>query len=285
MFINLPTDEELNAATKKHNEAQLKALEPHGAFLVTSLTQWMKAISSSNVMQVGAYPFAEILASDWKSMETPSKESEARLRHVAELIKQELKAYETFMVRWDFCSGSDLKYVMSKGSPKTEELTEAKRNLQLDDPRAFEILFDYPYERIPVVSREWREPKVIDGFPVEFRAFVQNNEIIGIASYYPQRPLLDNAEIMKYVEKVRLSTNVIIKHILDAGEYPWVLGYESAFERNTINASIDFLIDVGGDAVFLEAGPAWGFGSHPCAFLGGEVKGLALALADGVELR
>ena len=56
----------------------------------------------------------------------------------------------------------------------------------------------------------------IDGYPVEYRAFVENGRLLGVSSYYPQRPLPRNDRQLQTVED-------LVDALLDAlsGPFEW----------------------------------------------------------------
>ncbi len=289
MRASLPTHEELERENIERIAAQRDALAAPGAFLVISLQDWLdKAVRGSGVMYVDAQAVASLPRSAWDHFENPSPEQAEQIREYLRAAQGAVAAEPagSVMLRWDFCSSLDLKSLMAEGlSEDVTQRQHAATQVDLGDPRAFDIVFDYPRDTIEVFKRPWVRARMVDGYPLEFRVFVRDNTIQGIASYYPQRPLPESADILDAVKSVRDQTLDLVQAMLHREVYPWMLGYERAFKRGTINASIDFLIHESGRAVFLEAGPAAGFGAHPCAFLDRKIEGVALALGDGVELR
>ena len=110
-------------------------------------------------------------------------------------------AEDAHMMRWDCCSSSELKSAMARGRPGWKPQFNS---LILDDPRFFDIVMEYPRETVAVWKRPWVDPLVYADFPVEYRAFVRDGQLIGISNYYPQRPLpeldLHLDEVCRYTE-------------------------------------------------------------------------------------
>lgn len=287
LCLKLPTSEQLAEQARERIRQQAGALAAPGAFLAISLSDWL----SHGVHGVGFVPAREVARLDrsvWERFERddpPVTAAIERFQSALESAMQEQGAGGS-MLRWDFCSSIDLKAALADGVDMASPVfRQACASLPLDDPRAIDILFEYPRPAIPALLRPWVSARMVDGFPLEFRAFVRGNELQGIASYYPQRALPENDEIRAVVDQVRRAATNMVAGMLAAGAYPWMLGYEQAFERGSVNASIDFVVDEQGQVLFLEAGPAAGFGAHPCAFLAREIEGVALSLGDGVQLR
>ena len=89
------------------------------------------------------------------------------------------------MIRWDCCASYVLKYSM--GNSGESKLSD--RGIILDDPRFFDIIFEWRSEKISIIGRPWVKALYYKKWPVEFRVYVQDNEIIGVSNYYPQRDL------------------------------------------------------------------------------------------------
>lgn len=162
----------------------------------------------------------------------------------------------------------------------------ARSDLSPFDPRAVDIILEYPADSIQVWRRPWVQALQVDGYPVEFRVFVRDGSIQGIASYYPQRPLPVTPEMLAYVEGCREATYNILAHLVRSQERPWMPSYEKRYSDQLPSATLDFLVDTSGQVLFLEAGPPLGAGAHPCAFIDrDEMSGVALELAPGAQLR
>ena len=119
------------------------------------------------------------------------------------------------MMRWDCCASAKLKWLMSEG--RTPRNDDDLQDLPLDT-RILEIAWEYPRVLIPAWRRPWiaGDMLFIDGYPVEYRAFVENGRLLGVSSYYPQRPLPRNDRQLQTVED-------LVDALLDAlsGPFEW----------------------------------------------------------------
>ena len=192
---------------------------------------------------------------------------------------------DSHMMRWDFCADGHIKSAMANGEPDWLPVMN-DIEMSFGDPRWFDILFDYPRLLVPVWNRPWVSHMIIDKYPVEYRVFVNDGDITGISSYYPQRPLPYNAG---HLETVTNYTEILI----DAVETPFLL-CEAAFAQQIHEGmasfgqpekpktdeckhfTADFLVDLNDKVWFLEGGPPHELGAHPCCFLPGEIDGIAL---------
>lgn len=280
LSFQIPSMEELEAQAAAQLRAAKAPFEVPGskAFIGTSLKAWLDVVQAAGVPSVPAQALTAIHRQDFLRFEESLVEKpevwaafEAALAGVA----------DTHMVRWDACAPLDLKYAMaSKAAPSAET-----RRMGPDDPRAYDILTDYPADEFTVWMRPWVQARMEEGFPVEFRVFVREGQVLGVASYYPQRALPDTPEMRGLAEQCVDRTNQVLAHLAATGEYPWLTSYAGMFTEGTVNATLDFLVTSNNEVVFLEAGPPFGAGAHPCAFIDRPVNGIALALAPGVQLR
>jgi len=128
-----------------------------------------------------------------------------------------------------------------------------------------------------------------DGYPVEYRAFVQNGELIGISSYYPQRPLPRNDE---HLAAIRKHVATLIEEL--DGPFEWPAGPDEAMAIKTAVPTLEgkeppagtphhdgvhFTADCAATTLgmlFLEGGPPHFMGAHPCCFQPGRIRGVAL---------
>lgn len=169
----------------------------------------------------------------------------------------DLQVREREMVRWDCCAPYTLKQSMAAGQhtyqPDYQRVT-------FDDPRLFDILYrDWNHEMIGVFARPWIDANIIDGYPEEYRVFVEGKQVVGVSNYYPQRPLPD--ALTETAEWAAELTQKILDHTNDALE----------------SFTADFIVDDGGDRMrWLEGGPGHAQGAHPCCFEPGKIDGIAL---------
>lgn len=164
------------------------------------------------------------------------------------------------MLRWDICSSEDLKHRMARGK---HEWDPQCARLTFDDCRLVDLVMMEGLREVRVWRRPWVAAVIDAGYPVEFRVFVADGKVLGVSSYYPQRPLTvaDGQELAEQAGKLaeRLAR--------EPGAPP--------------SFSADFLLAVGPprELLWLECAPL--AGSHPCCFAPGSIAGIALAPQDG----
>ena len=189
-----------------------------------------------------------------------------RLR--AAFQKMEKARLPGHMMRFDYCSSLEVKSSLSQGE---WECRPEFCRLELDDPRAFDILFEYPRPTAPVWLRPWENTLIVDGYPVEYRAFVRDGEVLGISSYYPQRPL---PEFPEHLQAVRDQTERLIHAVRTP--FQWHLKPNMrGLDRNGVHFTADFIATAEG-ILFLEGGAPHELGAPPCCFRDGEISGVAL---------
>ena len=141
----------------------------------------------------------------------------------------------------------------------------------VDEPRAFDILLEYPRSKVPVWRRPWTSQFVLDSYPVEYRAFVLDGRIAGISNYYPQRPLYEDTH---HIDKVRQLTEKLI-HAVKA-PFQWPLSpVPDDIDPAGVHFTADFIVTANA-TTFLEGGPPHEMGAHPCCFRPFEISGVAL---------
>ena len=177
-----------------------------------------------------------------------------------------------WMVRWDNCSLADVKSALSSGDPRWRpEFAE----LPADDFRGFDMVASFPGSRIRAWARPWLQLDVVGDYPVEYRAFVEDNKIKGISSYYPQRPLELTPQVAHDLDRVQAFAN----RLIEAQTRPLLCPeIESTHDLSKNHWTADFVRLPDGAVLFLEGGPPhtprWG--AHPCCFKPGAVGGIAL---------
>lgn len=282
-IFDLPSPEELNRRARARHAAAMASVSQSGRFISTSLQAWVAHAEAAGIPHITAQPIGSLKRDTVLRCDEPTA---GDIEDLAWLQSAISSVPSSHMVRWDPCAPFGIKHGMSYlGDVEPDD----KRHLSLDDPRAFNIIYEYPSDTVSVLARPWVDALRIESYPVEFRAFTQNSQLLGVGSYYPQRPLPDTPEIRKFVQRCEDLSLDLVNHLDATGQYPWMPSFDSCptvdFKPNTVSATLDFLVDQQGQVLFLEAGPPWGAGAHPVSFLDREVKGVSLALAEGVKLR
>ena len=154
-----------------------------GRFCPISLGDWLALCREADVPHVPATRICDLVREDCLSFDVPGDHQERLRAAFQEMEKARLPGH---MMRFDYCASLEVKISLSDGE---WECRPEFCRLELDDPRAFDILFEYPRPTAPVWLRPWENTLIVDGYPVEYRAFVRDGEVLGISSYYPQRPL------------------------------------------------------------------------------------------------
>ena len=196
--------------------------------------------------------------------------------------------HEPSMLRWDCCSPSAVKWLMSK--PDGWKQLRGRRDDNgcynawetyagelFDDPRLFDILFK---EVAPACGMDWpltlyKRPlfhaELDQGYPLEFRVFVENHAVIGVSSYYPQR---------------HLSGWDWLAHVV-AGATLQLVDACPAFTADYLCVA-EPTEDLPCGWALIECGPPhivnpnpFQASAHPCCFPPGRVRGIALSRMEG----
>lgn len=84
------------------------------------------------------------------------------------------------------------------------------------------------------------------------------------ADYYIQRDIPDTPEVRAYAAQAVEYTRAVLGALAQSGRNP---AMPQQPNPEQVSATLDFLVDDQGVLRFLEAGPGFGWGAHPCAFL------------------
>lgn len=243
---------------------------PWDKFCTVSLFNWLTACRAANLPFV---PATEIWRGPVQSLlqyDVEEGEHVKDLRSFSDTVEA-ARAPNT-MFRWDCCAPYEVKGRLGNGQP---EWSEDFLYLPIDDPRAFDLLFEYPRLDMAVWQRPWVKAKIVDGYPVEFRSFIKDGEVIGVASYYPQRPLPDIYHLTAL--EVGALTETLVEHIPAPVWVPHD-GGAGHWRQDVVHGTADWLMTEDERLLFLEGGPPFGAGAHPCCFIErDEINGVALS--------
>lgn len=224
-------------------------------FNLVSLGAWIRLCETISLPCVPAEPVASIdirLLMNWDVEQGPA------LRDFFTTIERAKRP--NTMLRWDCCAPTDVKARMAAGQPAwSPALTD---HFTIDDPRAFTIITEFPDDTMSVWRRPWMDAAGVDRYPVEYRVYVEVGAVIGISSYYPQRPL-KQADALHDVLRANAMTGTLI-HALDG----MAIVHPPPDDRGPggLSFTADFMRLRVGSLLFLEGGPAFGSGAHPCCF-------------------
>ena len=281
---------DLDRLIHDHRAARAARLqELDGAFSAISLKAWLKIAQAAGLPCIPAEEIAALRCDAWLDIENPT---DPDIIHHIQDVAARIAAFRkepdsrSKILRWDFCSALPMKAALADGLSKAGHPGDFGQDIDPMDDRAIGILLhDHIAEDVPILARPWFTAAVDQDYPVEFRVFVREDNVQGVSNYYPQRALPDSDFIRQAATHCTdLATNLVTS-MRQRGVYPWMPSYDGHAQPGTITASMDFLIQPDGQAVFIEAGPGFGFGAHPCCFIDRPIQGLALALAPGVKLR
>lgn len=249
---------------------------PQGTFCAASLTAWMERVNAAQVPAVPAEVVATLEVDALLHYDSP--DAPATKKAMAALEQLNAAVDEHTMLRWDCCASDGVKFSLGEGTlPSVNE-----RQLSPSDMRAFDILFAFPSDQVAVVRRPWVAADTLEGYPVEFRVFVENGEVVAVANYYLQRPLPNTEAVRRAARQAVRHSQAILAAVRAQCAVP-AMPHQPNPEK--VAATLDFLVTPEQDVVFLEAGPGHYFGAHPCAFLNPDGRSVApltgLCLASG----
>jgi hypothetical protein len=271
-----------------------------GIFSHVSLEGWVLEAKAAGIPVVPAEVVARMPVDTLMNFEEPREKDEVHWKALAN-ARRALASND--MLRWDCCASSEVKSVMNDGGQnltrdwmkKPDLLNPAvpawRSELSPDDPRFFDLAYEYPGDEIAVLKRPWIEARREGSHPAEYRVFVENNEIVGVANYYIQRDLPHNDHVhAEVVDSIALAQT-----LLDSMAKRSSVAFNGdpekippQFEFGKVSCTLDFLVDHTGQVMFLEAGPPFGLGAHPCSFMKNKqgadgrisVHGVALGLGQ-----
>ena len=224
-------------------------------FNIVSLADWIEVCAKAGVPHVETKTIAHIAIERLLAYDTEPPPEEF------------IRAVEAAMtphtiLRWDACAPMELKHRRASGHNEWSETLH--RGFTIDDPHAFDTIYEYPGNEMIVHRRPWMQSTVIDGFSLEYRVFVENGTVIGVSNYYPQRALDASETIMRQCTLAIDYTKAISTLLKPPIRYPGGAHYR--WPAESISFTADFMVLEDGATVFLEGGPPAGGGAHTCAF-------------------
>ena len=247
-----------------------------------SIADWTDAAARAGVPHVPAIPVATVdkEAISWFEEAGTRPEVAGALRAFYGRVNEAEEAHPGDVLRWDFCAPCDLKSAMAR--PRAVDGKPDGIALTPDDPRFFDILgLDWERPTVTAFRRPWVQANMVDGFPEEYRVFMDRGRIVGTSSYYPQRPLPGTAERFEAIATIE----AYAARIADAVD--WAPDMESRLWQKIgdgpVSCTMDFIVAAGGDILFLEGGPPHrpNWGASPCCFADDDVRGTALSPRPG----
>lgn len=181
------------------------------------------------------------------------------------------KVSDNEMIRLACCSMAEVKYRLSIGE---HEWISDFKNIMFDDPRLIDILAKHPFSWVKIYKRPWVDLEIYKKYPIEFRAYVRENNILGISNYYIQRDLPNTPEILSHTSIVERLAEKLIDAQKQDMFFPAMKNSGWDMSKNSWTA--DFAVTKSKDIVFIEGGPPYGAGADPCCFEDVEIDGIKL---------
>ena len=266
-----------------------KRVPDRTGFCPIALEDWMEAAKRAGVPHVPARLVGEFEAQDLRQHEIHGPHQDRLDKAFAKLNRHRLPGT---MVRWDCCAPAWLKAELSDGC--WPEARDPRFSTLPVDARVLEAMETYPRIRMPAWERPWLGAETVrtDGYPAEYRAFIEEGEVVGISSYYPQRDLRRSESEIDAVWRLSallagairppMQWDVVEHERLCVGHGMMSLSKDDAKPRGPspdgLHATADFVTTTRG-MLFLEGGPPWWMGAHPCCFPADRngVRGVRLA--------
>lgn len=284
----MPSKEEIitrvNAA-QAAREAYRNSVDLENTFCPVDLGDWLSLCHAAKIPHVAAEVVAEANCEDLTGYDEPgydvlmapfwSAVDQARRYSLASGLQD--------MLRWSCCSCAEVKYRMGKGEPEWHP--DLIDRFHVADLRAFDLVCTFPKPTIRAWLRPWVRPLLRKNYPVEFRIFVENDAIMGVSNYYPQRDLDLSPGMLDHISMAVEFTGRMIAEQKKPLNCPELRGAAAHLDINRNHWTADFIVVPGsGGVLFLEGGPAHtpSFGSHPCCFAVGEIEGVALRPRKGI---
>jgi len=254
------------------------------------LSEWLPIWRERDLPHIDAEPVGSISVHDLLHWDEPLQETRDHLCALRGVARSAINAQDEpwercLMLRWDCCAPEVLKHIMSKpggaqalGGGNDDDRWAIYATGLYDDYRLYDIVSRYiaPAYGIDHQLILYARPIVRGhsegGYPVEFRVFVQDHAVVGVSSYYPQRPL----ESLLWVWAARQVAGATL-HLVDVCP-SFTADFLCAEEATEDMPEGWILIECGPPHI---ADPRGHPSAHPCCFPPGRVRGIALSPMEG----
>lgn len=254
------TNDQMVAMMQAHVEQATKAAAeyqktriwiPDDQFCFLSLRDWLKHCQFKKIAHVPADFVAEVAI---KSIfDAIDGKRSPDFDQFYNQYKAHRDQHQEWVYRYDCCAFIHTKVGMSEHG----QVPPAARGFCLDDPRAIDILYEYPRHNVGLLARPWVKAMYHQGWPIEFRVFVRDGRVQGISNYYPQIALPE------WCRATAITAGMLTEKL----------------EAPAPDFTADWLAAEDGSLIFLEGGPphtpSWG--AHPCCFRPMTIDGIALS--------
>lgn len=227
-------------------------------FNLVSLGAWLELAAANNVEAV---PAVEVASAPVDLLLAGLDERDNQ--EIMDLYaRMNVASRSNTMMRWDVCAPYDLKANLSDGNAAWQP--DYARPPFLDDPRAFDLLYEFPDPVMRIWQRPWVKVAQHEGWPIEYRVFVFDSRIIGISNYYPQRGLPNTESVTSDIRQCLAMTERLVRNLPLPVRFPG--GPHASWPTDEKSFTADFMRLEDGRIVYLEGGPPFGAGAHPCCF-------------------
>jgi hypothetical protein len=260
-------------------------------FNILSLPAWLAVALISDVAMVGAREIACANLRDFIAADEENPEARAAMQAFEAAVIDNLR--ESDILRFEQVATAETKDARSKGQPINNGTFISPATNQpmfsIYEDRFYMTLLDLGTEFIRAFARPRIEPKMIAGtfrgqdgeWPLEFRVFIENFEVVGISNYYPQIQPAEKAvqwhaaealdcarRMVRTMREVKIGVgNASLAPDVEPGSdgapaHPD--GIPANWSRQDF--TLDFITRRDGKMFFLEGGPAGLAAAHPCCF-------------------
>ena len=254
-------DPDAFAQTREDHPSPRDAWKDQEGFNIFALGDWLELCRDA---QVPYLPAEKMATTDLEFLlrwdEHPDDPEITAFFDTVEAAKQPFT-----MLRWDACAPEFIKHRLSKGQAEWNQ--EILDRFSIDDPRAYDILYEYPDRDVSVWRRPWMPGEQWLSYPIEYRVFVHDGKVRGVSNYYPQRPLAADGEPHAGVQDDVHTAIGYARKLAEALPTPVRFGPAAKrFAPDSRSFTVDFVRFNDGGLAFLEGGPPFGAGAHPCCF-------------------
>ena len=242
----------------------------------TSLSDWISIATRAAVpfvaSEIGGWIERRTLMSMWDGDDEANETLNATWERIRNRVARLEQGGIHMVVRADYASANEIKAACATPGEHRNCLASKQKIAMHHDPRIGELGYLYPRDWIAVHVRPYVEPRMIEGYALEFRVWVKDGRVHAVSSYYPQRPLPDTGEIHELIAEAIVLTERLAaatpEDLVFQGRAP-APGEEPETGRMFTADFIAPAHEEDGPLVYLEGNPYTfpDHGAHPCCFL------------------
>ncbi|MSU91895.1 hypothetical protein GE300_20255 [Rhodobacteraceae bacterium 2CG4] len=262
-------------------------------FNVISLPAWIELASRAGVEAIPLRQIAEMPTSEYV-LTMDHLTNGKRITEFENQVLGGLRPGE--ILRFEQVAPMEVKAALAAGGEISAGLidgVDGRRFPAMYDERFYSTLLDLGAPKIRAYARPFVQPALAEGelngrdgkWPVEFRVFVVDGEITGVANYYRQMHLDEQRDLGE--DGIRSAVDGSLEAAKAMLAEMARLGLTVGSQRlapepeHGGDFTLDFLLAEDGRVLFLEGGPAGLSFADPCAFLTDGAREISL---EGVAL-